>query len=202
MSDKYILLSQGLNESYKSKNKRKNKLNISSFEFEYNINKSSDLWAHYENESSIIVFIHGATAFEQQLTAISKFLKPSAESKVILEFCRKYDSLIQEKKEIMLVGHSLGAWAIAECSRGKKKIPSILFGPYMPQVDSNIVRNMKTTQVFHKIFFTNDFFANNLLKGSGLVNAVVFSPSNIIQFFNSHMLATFTKPITAKFKTF
>lgn len=195
----HIFLSKAIGEAYKSKDSRKKEISFDNFKLDYMKDKSNDLFAHYENEEMVLVAIHGASALEQQLAAISKFLSPFSQNKVINSFCKKYDELVKEDKKVFLTGHSLGAFAIAECSRGKKKFPTVMFAPYVPHPIGKIKDTIKSEKLFQKVFFTNDKFANNLILSLGkLNNAIVFKPNTVLQTFNSHALFTFTKPIHAR----
>ena len=101
---------------------------------------------------------------EEQLQAVKKFLSSSAESSVVSNFCSKYRELMNEEKEVILVGHSLGSFAIIECSmRFGKVFKSFLFSPYTPSATSKITNHSRNESSFKKILFAEDWLANNLL---------------------------------------
>lgn len=199
----HIFLALGIAEAYKPKNNRKKELELNGLVIEYDKEKSTDVYAHYETADAIILFSHGASALEQQVTAIKKFLKPSADDEVVKKFCKKYDELLHAEKQVFIVAHSLSGWMLAECGlRTGKQIPGLAFAPYVPQEDSKIVNHMRTSKDIQKVLFLNDWFGNNLLQRKNLNNAIVLEPQGVQQKFNSHALFNFTKPLNNKFRTF
>lgn len=198
----HIELAKGISEAYKSPSNRKKIFKLGNIKLRYKEEKSNNIFAHYENKSSILLFCHGAYKLEEQVLALKKFLKPSANDEIVKSFCKKYDELILEKKSVMLIGHSLGGWLIGECSRRTgKALPSLTFGSYTPQPNSHIVNYIRTSNQIQKVFFENDLFAKNLIK-KGLKNALVIKPKKAVEIFNSHGLFNFTKPINNKIKVY
>ena len=64
----------------------------------YNPDKSSDMWAHYEDEDNVIVGVHGANSFEFLLLALNEALTLKQEEEIFERFCVKYEELLDEEK--------------------------------------------------------------------------------------------------------
>ncbi len=196
-----------LSITYNKKQSRPESINGLGINFIYDIEKSSDFYSHYESDNLIIVAAHGALTSEEIIQAVGKFLSPSQEQSVISAFCSKYRELKRERKEITLVGHSLGSFAIAECSIRYGTFKSFLFAPYNPTLFSAATNKMRSSVDMKKILYKEDYLANNLIKSPSR-NTLIFSAnkgfldrfsfSNIKQgslatLVNSHGISNFTK---------
>ena len=134
---------------------------------DYNLSESNDLYCHYENKehNMVVIGFHGAKTLEESLLALSKNISPSSEDRVINSFCEKYKQLIklqQEGVNVFLAGHSLGSFAIAECSIKFGEIPAVLFAPYNPKTVGRNA-NRQRSGLLVKILYASDWLANNIL---------------------------------------
>jgi hypothetical protein len=134
---------------------------------EYNLSESNDLYCQYENKEHNIIVIgfHGAKTLEESILAVSKLISPSFEDRVINSFCDKYKQLVQKKQEgvnVILAAHSLGCFAIAECSIRFGEIPAVLFAPYNP-LSTGRNADRQRSGLLVKILYASDWLANNLL---------------------------------------
>lgn len=188
-------LADVLAHSYNNPNSRPSRIEFNGVFLDYKPEKSTSLYAHYESNKVIIVGVHGANDSKLNITAIGEFFNPDVEQREIKRFCRKYSELIEESKEVFLVGHSLGAFAIVSCSRRfKKKLRAFLYAPYVPRQFGKVHRDIRRTMEFKKILYTNDWLASNMLKGKGkLLNTLVFEPKNIVGFFYSHGMSNYQR---------
>ena len=127
-------LAELIEHAYKDVGSRPRSFKILGKEHKYMQELSSDLYAHYEDDTTILLGIHGASNFELTLDAVKSFLEPDKELDSIKRFCDKHLELRKSKKEVFMVGHSLGALMIADCevSNPNNKIFGLVFGPYFP----------------------------------------------------------------------
>ena len=93
---------------------------------------------------------------------------------------------------------------IASCSlKFNKSLTSVLFAPYVPSTRRPVSVHLGTNPKFKKVFFKQDFFANNLIKMGGRVkNALLFSNKNIIgniKHRRNHAIKLFTQNINGDF---
>ena len=191
--------------SYTSKKSRPKFRKLLGVPLMYEIEKSNELYSHYENKDVIIVSIHGANTIELNLTSIIGFLAPNIISIETERFCGKYVELLNVKdKKVFLVGHSLGNFMIASCSlKHGKSLTSIMFAPYVPSEKSKVGHHLGTNPKFKKLFYKQDFFANNLIKISNqLKNTLLFSNGNIIaniKHRKNHAIKLFNQDINKDF---
>ena len=138
------------------------------------------------------------------MVAIGQFLNIGMENAQITMMCAKYEQLINQPKQVTLVAHSLGAFMVAECSmRFGKVFNSFLFAPYVPRTSGKIINKMSSTIQFKKIFYEEDFIANNLLTKKSLLNAVVLSNNEFIfgiKFLRGHSSSLFSKNLSGDVK--
>ncbi len=181
--------------SYQPHNSRPPIIEHSGSKLEYQLDKSTNFYAHYENEDMILVAIHGVNDGTTLITAIiNGFLTPNQEIGEVRNFCRKYEELIKETKRVFLIGHSLGAFAIVQCSRNhSKKLKSFLFSPYVPSSSGAYNRTIGEEPNFKKILYNNDWIANKLLISKGnLRDTLVFQPKSR-GFMNTHGIINYQK---------
>lgn len=162
---------------------------------DYQLEKSTDMYAHYENEETIIVAIHGVNDTNLLVTAVvNGFLTPNQELGEVAVFCQKYTELAKETKKVFLVGHSLGAFSIVQCSRSQSvKLKSFLFSPYVPSSSGKYNFTIRNEPNFKKILFSNDWIANKIIDGEGqLRDTMIFRPKEV-GFLNTHGIINYQK---------
>ena len=103
----------------------------------YNPKESTNIYAHYENESVVIVAAHGVNSVGLLNLAVGQFFSPKTELGETKNFCKKYEDLTKEKRRVFLVGHSLGTYMILLCSANhtKKFNTFLLLHIYQEQVE-------------------------------------------------------------------
>jgi len=182
-------------EAYKETNKRQRIFNILGKDHYYDEDRSNGLYCFYENAEVILIGIHGADDFRLSLLAVEQFISPARNAPEIDKFCKLHTELLQDTRPKIVAAHSLGGWVISECESKllNNHYEGVLFAPYTPTKSGSIVDFMSQTSKFKKIFYDNDFFANNLLEVRELNNAFILTPSTMpLTFINGHALANFS----------
>lgn len=176
--------------TYNDKERRPNKLNVFNTELIYNLEKSCCMFSHYETEDFILVGVKGVSNLFTLFIGFGQGLRRDKPTKYVERFCKKYEDLLREDKQVFLIGHSLGAYAITSCSmKYSKKIKSFLFAPYVPEMFGKVWNEYQKPHL-KKIFYRNDPIANKLyLRPSNLKNALIFKPKSM--FMNTHKISTF-----------
>lgn len=192
-NDTLSFLADTIQISYDNPDSRPENISFSDTTLDYDRQKSTGLWSHYENDDMIIVSLHGVNDLILSITAVGQFLSPDTEFREVSNFCRKYDELIKEEKIVFLAGHSLGAFAIVQCSRRhSKKIKSFLFAPYVPRRFGQVHNDIRQESQFKKIIYSNDWLGSNMLKGGGVLrDTIILEPENIR--FETHRIRNYTK---------
>ena len=160
--------------SYNKTNDRPDSVKISNSLFKYKKNISTDEYSHYENEHTIIISVHGADTNEKTIFAIKGFVKPNQKTELYNPILNKYREVLKLKKQIFLLGHSLGAPAItfALKSLGGNGL-SCVFAPYVNRIDDDISKFMASNGNIKKIFFDTDWLSTTILKMNP-VNLIVY----------------------------
>ena len=198
-TDEHRQLADVLSQAYQPTNNRSSVISVNGKQYQYFPELSTDFYAHYENQTKIIVAVHGAAAVEEQIVALQQSISVGGENEVIDAFCKKYESLLSIVKPILLIGHSLGCFAIGQCAiRFGKDYESLMLAPYVPKPFGRYANKIRTTRLWKKILYRTDWFANNLIKENPpLSNVNVFKNKCLFcfNFLNSHGLFNFTKSI-------
>ena len=188
-----------LSQSYKTRNERESSVVVDGVNYPYFPDKSTDFYAHYENNNKIIIAIHGAFTVEENIVAIQQSVSVGGENEVIDAFCDKFESLLNETKKVLLLGHSLGCFAIGQCSiRFNTDFDSFLFAPYVPKAFGKYLDKIKSTRRWKKLLYNTDWLANNLVKNeSNLANVNLFKNNCFFcfNFLNSHSLENYLKSV-------
>lgn len=138
---------------------------------EYKPNKSTELYAHYEDNKNIIVSYHGVNSIRSALKGVRDvFLS----SKVFKNACKKYEKTLDTNKNVWFLGHSLGASILQNCYYNIKKHNQIVTFAGFSNI-KNIKRYAKNKD-FRKILFKNDPVSNGILKIKGRKNVKVLTP--------------------------
>lgn len=168
-------------------------ITVNGIDLEYKPNISSELYAHFENENTIILSIHGASDLKLNKLAITQFLNANQEDQDVVNFCKKIDSITNTEKTIFLVAHSLGGWLIYSCNdiHTNPNVKGIIVGGYMPNANSRQAQNA-TNPNFKKLFFLNDWLSSKHLDIPNIKNILVFKPKTIFSKLNGHSVANYT----------
>ncbi len=172
--------------------KRPKTVKVAGDTLNYNKEKSTGIYAHYENENIVIVSAHGVNSVSLLNLAVGQFFTVNTEQGEVKNFCKKYDELIKEERKVYLIGHSLGTFMILSCSANyKKKINSFLFAPYIPRTTGKVIKEAR--QPHHKkIMFANDFVGVKLINGKiKPSNTIVFQPTTFLSKWNFHKISVF-----------
>lgn len=181
-------------EAYKDKDKRRRKFILAGNEHNYIKENSTQLWCWYEDEKVILLGIHGADDWKLNIVAINQFINPDKVDKEIKNFCKIREKLLNTNKAIFIGAHSLGTWIVSSCElEEQSNIEAVMFGLYVPRADSPKAQIMASNKNFKKIFYDNDWFANNILKINNLINTIVLTPRTFSKsFLNGHSISNFT----------
>lgn len=144
----------------------------------YRKDLSTPLWAHYSNKERVVIGIHGADDIELNILAIRKFIDPSSTSDILNEVCDMLNDLLDDERDIIVAGHSVGGYAINNClSERDYPYSFISFGSYTPQINPEWSNNK-----VRKHLYKTDWLANNLLKADN--NCLVYDSKGV----NTHGL--------------
>jgi endonuclease/exonuclease/phosphatase family metal-dependent hydrolase len=182
------------NISYEDVDNRPSQFTFQNRKFSYNKSKSTGLYCHYENNIHILLGIHGADNVELNLIALGHFYNNNSLNPLIEDFCIKHAELVNDPREVMLVGHSLGCWIVAHCENvnPNNDIGGVFFSPYIPDKNSKQSRFIGQTSKFKKILYDNDWIASNILDIPLNSNILVFTPRVRGQtFINGHSIKHF-----------
>lgn len=183
--------------SYNTRDNRSFTMVVNGLPYQYSPELSTDLYAHYENETKIIVSVHGAKRVEEGIIAISEFLSTGIENQVVEAVCGKYSSLLFVNKTVLLLGHSLGCFAIVKCAmRFGKDFDSFFLAPYTPQPTGRYIERIRTTRRWKKMLYNTDWLSNNLIKENPqLSNVTIFKNTCLfcLNFVDSHRMHNFMK---------
>lgn len=172
-----LLVAKVIREGYKRKENRIKTIKG----MMYKNNKSTSLYAHYEDNKRIIVGIHGADDVKLNILAIKKFIKIKDDDKIVKRVCRKLDSLLDSNKEIIIGGHSIGGYMINSCLENKDyPFKFISYGSYTPRIK----RKWSMNKV-RKHLYKTDWLSNKLLEREN--NVLVYDSNGI----NTHGLFNF-----------
>lgn len=165
-----------MNNTYKNKNDRPNISIVNNKKFFYKKNKSNNLYSHYENENDIIVSFHGVSNLKELGIGIKRILKPNFESSHFKSACIKYNKVIDTKKNLIMLGHSLGTQMISWCynNNPKREIVAILFSPYIFDRKDKINRKIIEKTSWKKILVETDYIGNKILKDKKRKNTIIF----------------------------
>ena len=153
----------------------------------YNSERSTDLYALYEDDLNIIFAIHGATNVEENIAAFSVFRGKEEGEKLFRQVCAVYQELLDDDKEVIVASHSLGSFSVNLCGeRLGKHLRHVSFSAYLPNVRPSFARNLS-----RKMVYSNDFLANKVLKSSP-INLLEFRRQlQSRQFLNGHTIINF-----------
>ena len=158
---------------------------------EYKREKSTQIYSHYEGESVIIIGVKGVSDMSSLTQALGEYkLNNSIQTAYVSDVSKKYQSLVNETKEVFFTGHSLGGYSIISSAvRSKKKFKSILFAPYLPTIFGSIASEYMNP-IHKKIFFSNDPVPFKLLMNFWrLTNSLVFNPPSRLA--ETHSISNF-----------
>lgn len=163
--------------AYNIPNSRPQQIQFLDITLTYVPEKSKDIYAHYVNEefNVTVVGFHGAKTLEEALISALKVFSPTFEDRLVNSFCEKYKELIELNKtdmNVFLCGHSMGCFAIAECSLRFGDIPAVFFAPYNPRASGRNVEKQRSA-IFVKILYASDWLANPLISQPERVHNVI-----------------------------
>tara|TARA_R110000851_G_scaffold227254_2_gene380097 strand:+ start:83 stop:832 length:750 start_codon:yes stop_codon:yes gene_type:complete len=160
-----------IEQAYKNRNSRKKSIKYLGLDLKYINNQSTDLWAHYEDNKNILVAFHGASNIELNILSLKTAVKGKATQESLKKGCEKYTKMVNNKKNVIFFGHSLGGFIINRCQDTQNNpINGIVYGSY--QVRRN--DEWATRNNIRKHFYENDFLANTLLKSEKIKNLNVY----------------------------
>jgi len=156
-----------MNESYANKNSRKQTITFKNKEYQYNKEKSNDLCAIYESDSSILLLIHGASNAGLTFDALLRFVsseRGSSGLRMVKDALRYVNS---QKKKVIVVSHSLGSHLYIQASiRTNISFTHFSFGGFSPSPNNFITKKLASDNKSTKILYVDDSLANNILKVS------------------------------------
>lgn len=170
------LLALIIRQSYRKKKDRKPKFKG----YTYIDKESKGIYAHYENDTTILLGIHGADDVKFNLFGLKSFLKIGNTDDIKNRVCKKLDKLQMSGKKVIVGGHSIGGFIINHCL-GKKDYPFkfISYGSYTPRVNKNWSLNK-----VRKHIYDTDWLASKLISRPHNVNVYHSSKLNTHALFN------------------
>ena len=181
--------------AYKKEEKRPRVFSFGGYDHDYKDEFSTGLWVRYENATTVLVGIHGADDARLIQIAGGQFIDPEKVEKEMNEFCEVFKELLKiTDKRVYISSHSLGCWITAGCEmlNHNNRITGYMFSPYVPDKTSVKSKFIAETYKYKKVFYNNDWFANNLLKMDNLNNMLILMPkNNNLSFLNGHALKLF-----------
>lgn len=181
------LLADLVNIAYKAPSKRPIVFKFINNRLKYNSERSTDLYALYEDTANIIFAIHGATTVEENIAAISVLRGQEEGERLFRQVCDVYQQLLDNDKEVIVASHSLGSFSANLCGeRLGKHLRHVSFGAYLPNVRPSFARNLSRKHVY-----SNDFLANKVLKSSPINTLEYKRQLQSRQFLNGHTITNF-----------
>ena len=153
-NDMDLLVAQIISQSYKKDRQSE----VSGLRYRGDL--STSLVAHYEDDGRIILGIHGADDFALNFLALQRTLMPNITQDILDKVCEKFDSLLNDQRDVIVGGHSIGGHAINTCiSRHDYPFKFITYASFTPRRNREWSRNR-----VRKHLFETDWLANNLIK--------------------------------------
>lgn len=157
-------MASAMSDGYNTLNNRQSSITINGVKYPYLKEKSSDDWAHYENNDTIIITIHGVKNMEQLLIGARRFLKPKNVSNLFKSFMNKYNEVKDTRKQLILIGHSLGTQMISFAVKSLGGNPlALLIAPYIPKRRDPYSVFIANNPNFKKILFDSDWIGNKIM---------------------------------------
>ncbi len=185
-----------LEQSYQTRDNRQ-PVSVNGVSYQYFPELSTDFYGHWENDTRILIAVHGAFTVEENIVAIQQSVSVGGENQVVEAFCNKYESLLHVTKQVLMLGHSLGCFAIGQCAlRFNKDFDTLMLAPYVPRPFGRYVTKIRTTRIWKKILYNTDWLANNTIKENPqLTNVNVFRNNCLFcfNFLNSHSMQNYRK---------
>lgn len=171
---------------------RPSTITVDGVSLDYKPDISTNLYAHFENDDTIILSIHGAADLKTGFLAISQFFNPNEEDQDVINFCKKFDEIKDTEKQIFLVAHSLGGWLIYSCPNIflNRNVRGVIVAGYMPREKTSQGQRAASNQ-FKKVLFNNDFLSNKTLKIPGLRNLIEMKPYSAKSTIDGHRMVIF-----------
>ena len=185
-----------IQHSYTNPDSRPEQITLEGETLDYKPSLSTGLYAHYENDKTLILSIHGADDLRLNRLAISQFINPNLLDDDIQEFCAKYSQVRRVAKDVFLFGHSLAYWLTASCREfsGDMNVKGMFIGGYTPNSTSPQSISIASAARVKKLLFENDFLANKTLETPAPRNVLVFRPYDTFSRLNGHSINTYRKP--------
>lgn len=193
-SDTLLQFASMLWDAYMPIKERRKRFNINGEEVFLRPLQSTQEWSWFENNSVVILAIHGADNNEKTMFALKGFLKPNQETELYTPFLNKYRKALKTQKQVYLIGHSLGGSAVGYALKSGGNGLGCVFAPYVNRIDDSVSRYLASSPNIKKLFFDTDWLSTTLMKLNP-VNLIVYKnfdphPMNIM---SGHYIRRFLK---------